>query len=367
LDLFGDGLKSTPNYYIAGDAEVYPLYIALLSKNAPFPIPDNAIVQINFMNPSGDKFPRIAEVADWENGRIKYDIDASDIAIIGQMTASVSVTSGAQLLTFGQEFTLTVARNLTDGQADAPDTLLPWKNQIVSQLSDHEVRITELEDPGGGGGGTVDHSKLINRDLPNAHPASAIAFDDGDSFQGKYDEGKLTGPAGEKGDTGDQGPIGATGPQGIQGAQGEQGPQGPQGPIGLQGVPGEAGVAGINFRGDFALGETYNEHDVVRGEDGNAYYATMDGVVLPPPSLGWALFVMQGAQGIQGEQGTTGDAGQQGLQGVQGVQGIQGEPGTDGADGHTPVRGADYWTPDDLEYMITQVTANFTDGNEVAY
>lgn len=126
-----------------------------------------------------------------------------------------------------------------------------------------------------------------------------------------------------------KGPIGLTGPQGIQGIQGEIGPQGPQGPIGLQGVPGETGVAGINFRGDFVLGEVYNEHDVVRNpDDGNAYYAMMDGVVLPPPSTpGWALFVMKGADGAQGEIGPQGPQGERGLQGVQGVQGLQGERG----------------------------------------
>ena len=68
--------------------------------------------------------------------------------------------------------------------------------------------------------------------------------------------------------------------------------------------------------------------------------------------------IPRGATGAQGEKGATGE---------QGPQGIQGEPGADGADGYTPVRGVDYWTPDDLDDMVAQVTANFTDGNEVAY
>lgn len=67
---------------------------------------------------------------------------------------------------------------------------------------------------------TNDHSKTINRDLPNQHPASAIAFEDGDSFQYKYNSGQLTGPPGPSGKDGDEGPPG---PQGIQGEPGQDG------------------------------------------------------------------------------------------------------------------------------------------------
>lgn len=157
----------------------------------------------------------------------------------------------------------------------------------------------------------------------------------------------IPGEQGPRGVQGEQGIQGEQGPQGPQGPQGDTGPQGPQGPIGLQGVPGEAGVAGINWRGDFVLGEVYNRRDTVRAADGNAYYATMDGIVLSPPSLGWSLFVMQGAQGPQGETGEQGPAGpqgpqgDQGSQGVQGIRGEQGPQGVQGEQGPQGLRGAD--------------------------
>jgi len=50
----------------------------------------------------------------------------------------------------------------------------------------------------------------------------------------------------------------------------------------------------------------------------------------------------QGIQGIPGEKGDTGAAGKDGS------DGIPGAPGADGSDGYTPVRGIDYWTPEDI-------------------
>ena len=55
---------------------------------------------------------------------------------------------------------------------------------------------------------------------------------------------------------------------------------------------------------------------------------------------------LTGPQGPQGEQGEQGIQGIQGPQGEQGVQGIQGPPGKDG---HTPTKGVDYWTDEDVK------------------
>jgi hypothetical protein len=50
----------------------------------------------------------------------------------------------------------------------------------------------------------------------------------------------------------------------------------------------------------------------------------------------------QGEQGIQGEQGPQGPAGPQGEQGIQGIQGEA---------GYTPVKGIDYFTPEDIKSL----------------
>lgn len=59
--------------------------------------------------------------------------------------------------------------------------------------------------------------------------ADLVLFDDGETFQQKYERGLLTGPTGPKGDTGAQGPKGNTGAQGPKGDTGAQGPAGKNG------------------------------------------------------------------------------------------------------------------------------------------
>ena len=95
-----------------------------------------------------------------------------------------------------------------------------------------------------------------------------------------------------------QGPKGDTGLQGERGEQGlpgQDGAQGPQGPIGPVGAQGEQGPIGP------------------KGEQG--------------------IQGLQGAQGVPGEKGERGEVGPQGPKGEQGPQGLQGEAGRDGAQG----------------------------------
>lgn len=54
----------------------------------------------------------------------------------------------------------------------------------------------------------------------------------------------------------------------------------------------------------------------------------------------------RGEQGIPGRDGEDGAPGKDGAPGMPGAKGEQGEPGKDGK---TPVRGVDYWTPEDRE------------------
>lgn len=59
----------------------------------------------------------------------------------------------------------------------------------------------------------------------------------------------------------------------------------------------------------------------------------------------------QGPQGIQGKVGPQGPEGPRGPQGVRGMQGLQGERG------YTPIRGVDYFTPDDIQMIVNEVLA----------
>ena len=313
LELYTGKPLSTRICYVSGDREAYPLSIKLLARGAPFAIPDGACVELNFRNASGDKYPAPAVITDYEEGLIKYSIEPGDIAAPGQVEVSVTLIDSSRRLTW-RGFSYAVQSNPTDGQTEAPDVLQPWKDDIVSRLS-------TLEE-GGGTGGTA-ATVEVGATTTGEPGTAAVVTNTGTSTAAVFDFVLPRGATGAQGEVGPQGDIGPQGPQGEAGAQGEKGETGPQGLQGIQGEKGETGDTG-------------------------------------PQGL-------QGAQGIQGERGETGATGPQGLQGIQGVQGIQGEPGADGADGYTPVRGVDYWTPDDLDDMVAQVTANFTDGNEVAY
>ena len=72
---------------------------------------------------------------------------------------------------------LRVRETVDPNDLDGMPTESEWMevvNQMVNQLSkDLDGRITKLEQEGTGGG-TKDHSKLINRDAENSHPLSAI-------------------------------------------------------------------------------------------------------------------------------------------------------------------------------------------------
>ena len=56
----------------------------------------------------------------------------------------------------------------------------------------------------------------------------------------------------------------------------------------------------------------------------------------------------RGPQGIQGEKGDKGDRGETGPQGPKGANGANGTNGLNGKDGHTPQKGVDYFTDEDI-------------------
>ena len=140
----------------------------------------------------------------------------------------------------------------------------------------------------------------VIEDVDPLTSADAVTFTDGETFQQKYDSGKLRGTQGAKGETGARGANGTTftptvssagvlswsnngglnnptsvnikGPQGERGATGAQGPQGvkgdagTQGPRGLQGATGPQGPKGD--KGDTGetvrVGTSYNTAQQVK-------------------------------------------------------------------------------------------------------
>ena len=177
------------------------------------------------------------------------------------------------------------------------------------------------------------------------------------------------GPQGEKGDKGDQGEIGPQGPQGERGEQGPVGPQGPQGEVGPQGKmgpqgpQGERGADGTSIHIIGVIPTEADIKDIVGEQAGDCYVIEDNGHLIV--FNGTDSFVdlgkivgpqgpqgekgEQGLQGPQGEQGPVGPQGPQGEVGPQGEMGPQGEVGPQGEAGYTPVKGADYFTKEDIE------------------
>ena len=141
---------------------------------------------------------------------------------------------------------------------------------------------------------------------------------------------------GSQGPQGERGPQGPQGEQGIQGEQGLQGIQGEPGPQGIQGIQGPAGENGVSINHNW------------------------NGTILTITSAsGTSSSNLQGPQGEQGIQGPQGEQGIQGIQGKQGPQGPQGEPGI------TPQKGTDYFTEAEIQEIVNQVAAKFTNVSEV--
>ena len=132
------------------------------------------------------------------------------------------------------------------------------------------------------------------------------------------------GPKGGKGDTGETGPMGPQGPigpQGEQGPKGETGAQGPQGPAGETGPQGEPGEAATISNVAASVDDTSGDPEVV---------VTMGGTA-QERSFAFAF------SGLKGENGKT------------------------------PVKGVDYWTPEDQQSIVDQVLQDLPNGDEVEY
>lgn len=118
--------------------------------------------------------------------------------------------------------------------------------------------------------GTPEGNVKVGGDLK----ADEVTFADGETFQQKYDTGKLTGP---KGDTGEQGPPGE------QGIRGETGPAGP---------PGDTGPAGTDGKSAYS----YAQDAGYTGTEGEYYIA-----LAAAADSGEALQELNAALELQGE------------------------------------------------------------------
>ena len=161
-----------------------------------------------------------------------------------------------------------------------------------------------------------ENTGAVIEDVDPLTSADAVTFTDGETFQQKYDSGKL------------KGQTGATGPKG------ERGLQGVQGPAGAQGAPGATGAKGAN-------GATFTPAVSSAG----VLSWSNNGNLANPTSVN-----------IRGPQGVKGDTGTQGPRGLQGATGPQGPKGDKGDTGETVRVGSSYNTAQPVKLFFKLVT-----------
>lgn len=181
--------------------------------------------------------------------------------------------------------------------------------------------------------------------------ADMIYFGDGETFQQKFDAGKLNGkrgaigpqgPKGEKGETGPQGPPGEKGPKGDKG---DTGPQGPRGFAGMDGQRGNMLFAGTGITGTEGSVTLSPELEICPVA-GDIYMNTDTGILYECISgeddISWTYKGI--IRGPSGEKGDPGEVGAQGPQGPRGDTGATGPAGPQGPKGDSIKIGSSYAT-----------------------
>jgi len=162
------------------------------------------------------------------------------ITASGEYYYGLRFTDGKKLVMNTLPAQMIVSKGIDFSNSPIFEIPLTIADQLSGLISSLESRVDFLEEHGGGGGGgdgTFDHRQLLYRDAAGAHPAKAITFDDGETFQQKLDAGKLKG---DVGGPGDPGTPGEKGDPGIKGDKGDPGPKGDPGDSGSGGGPSNA-------------------------------------------------------------------------------------------------------------------------------
>lgn len=144
--------------------------------------------------------------------------------------------------------------------------------------------------------------------------ANDVKFEDGTTFQEKYDSGEL------------------------KGEQGEQG---------IQGVPGKDGIDGKDGYTPIKGKDYFDGKNGTNGTNGISATHSWNGTTLT----------------ITSASGTS----SANLKGEPGTNGTNGKDGKDGADGKTPIKGVDYFTTADKQELVDLVLAEIPSAEGVGY
>lgn len=137
-------IKRPLNYpsikYVQGDTDVYPLTITLTNDGKKMDLTGRTVT-ITFKKPDKNKVEEQCEIVDATNGKIKYQLGTQEIAVSGNVLATVQIFEGVKRLTSTQ-FDFWVNEQLDDGTAVASSTEYPIITQLISDcnaIKDEEV------------------------------------------------------------------------------------------------------------------------------------------------------------------------------------------------------------------------------------
>lgn len=171
--------------------------------------------------------------------------------------------------------------------------------------------------------------------IKQEYTANDITFEDGTTFQEKYNSGELNGTDGYT-------PV-----KGVDYFDGKNG---------VDGKDGYTPIKGVDYR---------DGKDGSNGIDGVSCTHSWNGTTLTITSAsGTTSANLKGETGLQGIQGI---AGKDGYTPIKNVDYFDGKDGANGKDGYTPVKGTDYFTEADKQEMVQLVLNSLPNSEGVSY